>query len=76
MKGLDVNRIDKKLAQWQEQYELLKLARARLKEAMARPGPVPAELKDEVERLHRTCGTALEELNAEYKRMKDGGDSQ
>jgi len=71
-----VNRVDEKLAKWQEQYELLKLARARLKEAMAKPDPVPAELKDEVERLHRACGAALDELNAEYKRLKDGGDSQ
>lgn len=71
-----MNRVDEKLAKWQEQYELLKVARARLKEAMAQPGPVPGELKDEVERLHRACGAALDELNAEYKRLKDGGDSQ
>jgi hypothetical protein len=71
-----VNRVDQKLAKWQQQYELLKAARAKLKEAMAAPGPVPAELKDEVDRLHRLCGTALDELNAEYQRLKDGGDSQ
>jgi hypothetical protein len=71
-----VNRVDEKLAKWQQHYELLKVARARLKEAMATPGPVPSELKDEVDRLHRLCGAALDELNAEYKRLKDGGDSQ
>lgn len=75
-KGVSVNRVDRKLAEWQTQYELLKVARARLKEAMATPDPVPAELKDEVDRLLRTCGVALDELNAEYKRLKDGGDSQ
>jgi hypothetical protein len=68
-----VNRVDEKLAQWQEQYELLKLARARVKEAMELPGPVPAELKEEVSRLLRICGDALNALNEEYKRLKDGG---
>jgi hypothetical protein len=71
-----VSLVDQKLAKWQEQYELLKVARARLNDAMAKPGPVPIELKDEVERLHRTCDAALHELNAEYTRLKDGGGSQ
>lgn len=73
---MSLNRVDRKLAEWLAQYELLKVARARLKEAMATTEPVPAELKNEVDRLLRTCGAALDELNAEYKRLKDGGDSQ
>ena len=71
-----MNRVDEKLAKWQEQYEQLKVARARLKEAIEKPGPVPAHLTEEVERLFRSCGVALDELNAEYKRLKDTHNSR
>lgn len=62
--------IEAKLATWSGLYERLKVARARIKEATERPGPVPKELQDEVQELQRKCGVALDDLNAAYARQK------
>ena len=67
-----VNRVDAKLAKWTELYGQLKEARTRLKEALQQPGPEPVALKAEVDRLQRACGEALDELQAEFARMKAG----
>lgn len=65
-------RIDQKLAKWTELYERLKAARTRLKEAADQPETAQADLKAQVQLLQRQCGAALDELQAEYARMKDG----
>lgn len=70
-----MHRVDQKLAKWTELYERLKVARARLREAASEADSVQADLKMEVQLLQRQCGAALDELQAEYARMKDGGDS-
>jgi hypothetical protein len=62
--------VEAKLAKWAELYERLKEARSRLKAATAGPGPVPQDLKEEVELLQHQCTVALDELNAEYARLK------
>jgi hypothetical protein len=70
-----VHPVDQKLARWVELYEQLKLARARLKAAAGEPEAVRAELTEQVHSLQRQCGVALDELQAEYARMKDPGNS-
>jgi hypothetical protein len=47
-----------------------------LKDAAGEAESVQADLKMEVQLLQRQCGAALDELEAEFARMKDGlGDS-
>ena len=70
-----MHRVDQKLAKWVELYEQLKSARARLKAAAGEPAPVRAELTEQVHDLQRQCGVALDELQAEYARMKGSGSS-
>jgi hypothetical protein len=68
--GAVMDGIEGKLATWMERYERLKEARSRLKKATAGPRPVPKGLKAEVELLQHRCNEALDELNAEYARLK------
>jgi hypothetical protein len=62
--------IETKLAAWTELYGQLKAARAKLKEAKGRPGPVAPGLQADVETLERKCYAALDDLNAEYAKRK------
>ncbi|HSH90939.1 MAG TPA: hypothetical protein VK996_13215 [Ramlibacter sp.] len=64
-----MHRIDAKLAKWNELYGQLKEARARYKDG---PPEARADLKAEVELLQRQCGAALDELQAEYAKLKIG----
>ena len=70
--------LDAKMALWKEVYTQLKEARAKLKEARARnqDDPEIPHLAFEVDRLNRACGVALDAMQAELARLKDGGNSQ
>jgi hypothetical protein len=61
--------VDAKLANWMESFDQLQAARRRLKDAIAAgQEPAPEELQDEVARLRRLSGVALDELHAQYDR--------
>ena len=64
-----MHRVDAKIAKWNELYAQLKVARTKLKEATP---DERAALKSEVEHLQRQCGAALDELQAEYIKLKTG----
>jgi hypothetical protein len=64
--------IDGKLANWTALYGRLKDARIRLKDAIELDVVAPIELQAEVNLLQTACGKALDELQAEYARMKSG----
>ncbi|MES3002722.1 MAG: hypothetical protein V4787_18675 [Pseudomonadota bacterium] len=61
--------VDAKLANWMESFEELQAARRQLKVAIAAGDEsAVAELEDDVVRLRRLSGVALDELHAEYAR--------
>ena len=64
-----MHKVDAKLAKWNELYGRLKEARERYKAAPAEARP---DLKVEVDLLQRQCGAALDELQAEYAKLKIG----
>ncbi|MBG9390287.1 hypothetical protein [Caenimonas aquaedulcis] len=64
--------VDSKLAKWSSLFEQLQAARKRVKDALAGgAGEVPGELSDEVLRLKRLSGAALDEVTEEYRRQKE-----
>ena len=64
--------VDSKLARWSALFEQLQAARKRIKDAQATGnGDVPDELQDDVNRLKRLSGAALDEVTDEYKRQKE-----
>ena len=65
-----MNRTDPLLAKWVDLYDQLETARAMLKAAP--DGPDAAELQDEVRRLKRLAGVALEKVAAEQERERNG----
>ncbi len=65
-----MHRVDEKFARWTAIEALLNDAMKRLHEAMKIEGPVPPELLAEIARLQQECRVALDELNAEYARVK------
>ena len=61
--------VEAKLANWMATFEQLQGARRRLKDAIAAgEDSAIAELQDEIVRLRRLSGVALDELHAEYAR--------
>lgn len=62
------NSADPLLAKWVQLYDQLEAARAALKAAPE--GPAAAELRDEVTRLKRLAGAALELVGAEQERQR------
>lgn len=61
--------VEAKLANWMGSFDQLQVARRRLKEAIAAgEDPAIAQWQDEVARLRRLSGVALDELHAEYGR--------
>jgi uncharacterized coiled-coil DUF342 family protein len=68
--------LEAKLAKWTELYGRLKNARARLKLSIEDASPQRDERQAEVHELQRLCGQALDELQAEYARMKTGDSRQ
>jgi hypothetical protein len=64
-----MHKVDAKIAKWNELYGQLKAARDRLKEAVADNRPA---LKADVDSLQRQCGAALDDLQAEYAKLKIG----
>ena len=63
-----MNQTDPLLAKWVLLYDQLETARAMLKAAPH--GPEAAELQDEVRRLKRLAGAALEMVAAEQERAR------
>lgn len=57
------------LAMWAKHHEELQAVRIKVKDAKAH-GPVPAELKYELEFIERKCGKALDELLEAYRQQK------
>lgn len=67
--AVPINRADPLLAKWVDLYDQLEATRAMLK---AEPeGPAAAELKDEIRRLQRLAGVALEMVAAEQARQRN-----
>ena len=63
--------VDSNLARWVGLYDQLSLARARLKEAPAEP-----DLQDEVRRLTRMAGVALDRISQHQQAFQvSGGDT-
>ncbi len=62
--------IEVALAKWTALYEQFQQARARLRQALERRGPVPSGLREEVDDCERKCVAALSELNAAYAKAK------
>jgi hypothetical protein len=64
------NAADPLLAKWVHLYDQLEATRAMLKAAPQ--GPAAVELKDEIRRLQRLAGAALEMVAAEQERERSG----
>lgn len=65
-----VNQTDPLLAKWVDLYDQLETARAMLKAAPN--GPDAADLQDEIRRLKRLAGAALDMVAAEQERARNG----
>ena len=61
--------VEELLAKWAEHHEELQAIRIQVKEAKTH-GPVPAELKYELEFIERKCGKALDELLEAYRQQR------
>ena len=68
--------LDAKMEAWRKVYAQLKDARIRYKAALAASDPAVPVLLAEVDLLQHRCGVALDEMQAELARVRDGGDSK
>ena len=68
--------LDSKIEAWRVAYARMKDVRARYKEALSTEAPEAAALAAELDTCQLACGVALDAMQAELARLKDGGDSK
>jgi hypothetical protein len=65
--------VEQSLAKWATLHDQFQVVRARYKSASERPGPIPEELRHELEFIQRKCEKALDDLLEAYRTAKSGG---